>query len=201
MDERVVGLSDQPGVERGNRMWSHETHPFSTPARLLGGRRHSVGHGVGLVHGPDRTALIGRPPRPPCLNRRRKVCAGEMLCPFAARMTTDTPCFSDGMVKLLVMSTRSVAEAKAQFSACLHEAEAGEPVTVVRHGKPVAVIVSAAAWRRLAAMSGAADGNALAAIRGRLGEGGDDLYELGLAIHAERASRLPPRPLPAADGD
>lgn len=35
----------------------------------------------------------------------------------------------------------SVREAKAQFSAAIATAEAGQPVVVTRHGKPVAKIV------------------------------------------------------------
>lgn len=36
------------------------------------------------------------------------------------------------------MSTYSVAEAKAKLSALIDEAVAGEPVTITRHGHPVA---------------------------------------------------------------
>lgn len=45
----------------------------------------------------------------------------------------------------MVMSKRvSVAEAKSQLSSCIREAEAGHPVLITRHGKPVVAIVSAA---------------------------------------------------------
>ena len=40
-------------------------------------------------------------------------------------------------------------EAKAKFSALVDAAEAGEAVTVTRHGKPVAVLVSAQEWARI----------------------------------------------------
>ena len=39
-------------------------------------------------------------------------------------------------------------EAKARFSSFVDDAIAGERVTVTRHGRPVAVIVSAAEWER-----------------------------------------------------
>jgi prevent-host-death family protein len=35
----------------------------------------------------------------------------------------------------------SIAEAKSQFSALIDRAEAGEEVTITRHGKPVAKVV------------------------------------------------------------
>ena len=35
----------------------------------------------------------------------------------------------------------SVAEAKATFSECIRQVEAGSPVLITRHGKPVAALV------------------------------------------------------------
>jgi len=44
----------------------------------------------------------------------------------------------------MVMSiTRSVADAKSHFADCIASAEAGDPVVITRHGKPVAAIVRA----------------------------------------------------------
>ena len=40
------------------------------------------------------------------------------------------------------MSTVSVADAKAGFAALVDEAASGEFVTITRHGKPAAVLVS-----------------------------------------------------------
>lgn len=45
----------------------------------------------------------------------------------------------------------SVADAKNRLPAVLREAEAGEPIEITRHGKPVAVVLSIDAWRRLQA--------------------------------------------------
>jgi len=104
------------------------------------------------------------------------------------------------MTIIQVMTARSVADAKAHFAACLREAERGEPVTILRHGKPVAVLVSAVEWeRRQAAAGAAAAPNALAAIASRLGEGGQALYEAGMAAYQERRRGLPNRPLPEID--
>jgi prevent-host-death family protein len=35
----------------------------------------------------------------------------------------------------------SVAEAKSTFSECIRQVEAGEPIMITRHGKPVAALV------------------------------------------------------------
>ena len=43
------------------------------------------------------------------------------------------------------MSTYSVAEAKAKFSALIDEAISGTPVTITRHGHPVAEVRAATA--------------------------------------------------------
>ncbi len=46
--------------------------------------------------------------------------------------------------------TYSIAEARNDLSGVVREAEAGRPVTLSRRGKPVAVIVSASEFARLA---------------------------------------------------
>lgn len=43
----------------------------------------------------------------------------------------------------------SIAEAKNQLPAVIHEAEAGEPIEITRHGKAVAVVMSMAEYARL----------------------------------------------------
>jgi prevent-host-death family protein len=51
---------------------------------------------------------------------------------------------------ILSMTRRySVAGARNHLPAVLHEAEHGEPVEITRYGKPVAVLLSAAAYYRL----------------------------------------------------
>ena len=44
----------------------------------------------------------------------------------------------------------SVAEARDQLAALVHEAEAGRPVRITRRGKPAAVLVSNDEYERLA---------------------------------------------------
>ena len=48
----------------------------------------------------------------------------------------------------------SIAQAKDHLTEAIRAAEAGEPVTLTRRGRPVAVILSDAEYRRLAAPKG-----------------------------------------------
>lgn len=45
--------------------------------------------------------------------------------------------------------TFSIAEAKDHLSSLVHAAETGEPVTLTRRGKPVAVLISEHAYQQL----------------------------------------------------
>jgi len=47
------------------------------------------------------------------------------------------------------MTTVSIAEAKNHLTRIVQQAETGESVHITRHGKPVAVLVSAAEYERL----------------------------------------------------
>jgi prevent-host-death family protein len=47
------------------------------------------------------------------------------------------------------MTTMGAFEAKAQFSALLDRAAAGEEITITKHGKPVAKLVQVQAEKRL----------------------------------------------------
>jgi prevent-host-death family protein len=49
-----------------------------------------------------------------------------------------------------VDKTYSIAEARNDLSGVVREAEAGRPVTLSRRGRPVAVVVSASEFARLA---------------------------------------------------
>jgi prevent-host-death family protein len=44
------------------------------------------------------------------------------------------------------MKTMQLREAKAQLSAVVDDAMAGEPTTITRHGTPVAIVVSLEEW-------------------------------------------------------
>lgn len=52
------------------------------------------------------------------------------------------------------MNRATVAEARRRFAQLLREAEAGRPVTVLRRGRPVAVLVAATVYDELERMSG-----------------------------------------------
>ena len=51
----------------------------------------------------------------------------------------------------LAMITCSIAHTKDNLSSCVARAEAGEPVLITRHGRPVAAMISAEEWERLQA--------------------------------------------------
>jgi prevent-host-death family protein len=60
----------------------------------------------------------------------------------------------------------SVAKAKAKFSECIREVEAGNAVLITRHGKPVAALVSPSDLEHLARLRKAGPEKGLASIAG-----------------------------------
>ncbi|MGH8541689.1 MAG: type II toxin-antitoxin system Phd/YefM family antitoxin [Stenotrophobium sp.] len=52
-------------------------------------------------------------------------------------------------VAVAEMRESTIREAKNTLTALIHEAESGKPVRLTRRGKPVAVLVSDVAYRRL----------------------------------------------------
>lgn len=66
----------------------------------------------------------------------------------------------------------SIAEARNQLTAIIHQVEAGQPTTISRRGKPVAVVLSMVDYERLLnAKSSQQDGwNCLLTIRQTLAE-------------------------------
>lgn len=66
----------------------------------------------------------------------------------------------------------SIAEARNQLTAIIHQVEAGQPTTISRRGKPVAVVLSMVDYERLLnAKSSQQDGwNCLLTIRQKLAE-------------------------------
>lgn len=66
----------------------------------------------------------------------------------------------------------SIAEARNQLTAIIHQVEAGQPTTICRRGKPVAVLLSVDDYERLLdAQSCEPDGwNRLLTIRRKLAE-------------------------------
>ena len=68
----------------------------------------------------------------------------------------------------------SVAEAKATFSECIRKVEAGSPLIITRHGKPVAALVRPDDLEHLARLRKAGPQSGLASIAG----GWEDSEEL-----------------------
>ena len=60
----------------------------------------------------------------------------------------------------------SIAEAKAHFSVCIREAEQGEPILIMRHGKPVAALVAAVHLEQLERLRKAGPQHGLASLAG-----------------------------------
>ena len=81
----------------------------------------------------------------------------------------------------------SIAEAKAQLSFCVREAERGEPILITRHGKPVAALVAAADLDQLERLRKAGPQSGLASLAGGW-NGSDELIE-----HIEQSERTPAR--------
>lgn len=82
--------------------------------------------------------------------------------------------------------TVSLARAKAVLSACIRQVEAGEPVVITRHGKPVAALVRPEELERLARLRAAGPEGGLASLAG----GWDGSEELvGLLEDRRRVGR------------
>jgi prevent-host-death family protein len=68
----------------------------------------------------------------------------------------------------------SIVEAKATFSDCIRQVEAGSSVLITRHGKPVAAIVRPTELEHLERLKKAGPGSGLVSIAGGW-EDSDDL--------------------------
>ena len=66
--------------------------------------------------------------------------------------------------------TLPAAAAKAHFSECLRDAEAGNAVFITRHGRPVVALVSAEDVVQLLRLRAAREGGGLASLAGRFAE-------------------------------
>lgn len=86
----------------------------------------------------------------------------------------------------------TAAQAKAGFADCLRSAEAGEPVLVTRHGKPVAAIVAAGDVKQLERLKAASPEEGLAGLVGGW-EGSDELVDSILEAIEARRAQYPPR--------
>ena len=86
----------------------------------------------------------------------------------------------------------SVASVKAHFADWVRTAEAGEPVVVTRHGKPVVALVAAAELEQLDRLRAAGPEKGLLGLAGGW-EGSEELVELVVAQprSAPRSGALP----------
>mgnify|MGYP003517197168 CR=1 FL=1 len=84
----------------------------------------------------------------------------------------------------------SIADAKNRLPALIHQAEAGEAVTITRRGKPVAVVISFDEYERV---RGAASSwmNRLDAWRKNLPDGVEGLTDTELDAVRDRAPYVP----------
>ncbi|HYX24524.1 MAG TPA: type II toxin-antitoxin system Phd/YefM family antitoxin [Thermoanaerobaculia bacterium] len=87
----------------------------------------------------------------------------------------------------------SVAEVKAHFSDWVKEAEAGEPVVITRHGKPVVALVPANDMEQLRRLRSAGPEQGLASLAGGW-EGSEELVD-----RLAKIRRTGPRVLPELD--
>jgi len=94
----------------------------------------------------------------------------------------------------VMTTTRSIADAKAHFADAIASAEAGEPVLITRHGKPVAAIIPAAALALLERAQEDSPEAGLAGIAGRWSDLDDWLGHLD-RIATDRPSARPIPPL------
>jgi prevent-host-death family protein len=96
------------------------------------------------------------------------------------------------MTIIMVMTTtRSVADAKSHFTDCIASAEAGEPVVVTRHGKPVAAIVRVEDLERLSRLG---DDSPQSGLAGILDQWDDE--EFAEVLNDIVAQRAVPGPVP-----
>ena len=86
----------------------------------------------------------------------------------------------------------SVAEAKAIFSECIRQVEAGSAVLITRHGKPVAALVGPSELEHLERLRKAGPEGGLASIAGGW-EGSEDLVKI-LNESARQGQREVPDP-------
>lgn len=87
----------------------------------------------------------------------------------------------------------TMVEAKSHLADWVRTAEAGEPVVITRHGKPVAALVAAEELDRLRALRAAGPEAGLISIAGGW-EGSEELVEI-----LARQKRSPPRPTPGLE--
>lgn len=89
--------------------------------------------------------------------------------------------------------TTTIAEIKAHFADWVRTAEAGNPVVITRHGKPVVALVPASELEQLDRLRAAGPETGLASVAGGW-EGSEELANL-----IAKTPRTPPRKLSSLD--
>jgi prevent-host-death family protein len=89
-----------------------------------------------------------------------------------------------------VASTISAAKAKAEFAECIRRAEAGDPVVITRHGKPVVALVRADRLQQLERLRSAGPAAGLAGLAGGW-RGSEELVRLLTGARRSKSRRVP----------
>ena len=87
-------------------------------------------------------------------------------------------------------TTVSAAKAKAEFAECMRKAEAGDPVVITRHGKPVVALVRADRLQQLERLRSAGPSAGLASLAGGW-RGSEELVRLLTGSRRSKARRVP----------
>jgi prevent-host-death family protein len=87
-------------------------------------------------------------------------------------------------------TTVSAAKAKAEFAECMRKAEAGDPVVITRHGKPVVALVRADRLQQLERLRSASPAAGLAGLAGGW-RGSEGLARTLTGSRRSKARRVP----------
>jgi prevent-host-death family protein len=86
----------------------------------------------------------------------------------------------------------SIAEAKAHFSECVKEAEAGDSIVITRRGKPIAAIVRAEDVLQLARLRAAGPARGLGHVAGKFDDAQAFVEEVERIARSRRGRRRVP---------
>jgi prevent-host-death family protein len=87
-------------------------------------------------------------------------------------------------------TTVSAARAKAEFAECMRKAEAGDPVVITRHGKPVVALVRADRLQQLERLRSAGPSAGLAGLAGGW-RGSEELVRCVAGTRRSKTRRVP----------
>ena len=87
-------------------------------------------------------------------------------------------------------TTVSAARAKAEFAECMRRAEAGDPVVITRHGKPVVALVRADHLHEMERLRSAGPAAGLAGLAGGW-RGSRELVRLVTRSRRSKGRRVP----------